>query len=244
MSKILDLMSKLLYVCSRQEDAEHGSSGYVIRREGDVALPGDHQRPADRLLRDDHGQASTVPVAEIDYQGRLLVAIGAAIGLVIVGMIVIAISSPAEADKSDQRDKDINRLGEYVGGIVLGFGMIVPFGLAMAEAPSFWIANPCTWSSSSPGSAARHEARPVPAGLLAWPNPPGSPTDPALRFAARRDDAGRTGRSVGVTRQTVIAIEQGRYSPSLEMAFQIARVFRVALDGSSSTKERRNEQHD
>lgn len=37
-------------------------------------------------------------------------------------------------------------------------------------------------------------------------------------------------RRVGVTRQTIIAIEQGRYSPSLEMAFQIARVFGVALD--------------
>ena len=35
---------------------------------------------------------------------------------------------------------------------------------------------------------------------------------------------------IGVTRQTVIAIEQGRYSPSLELAFQIARVFGVALD--------------
>ncbi|MBL1074026.1 helix-turn-helix transcriptional regulator [Nocardia sp. 2] len=35
---------------------------------------------------------------------------------------------------------------------------------------------------------------------------------------------------LGVTRQTVIAIEQGRYSPSLEMAFQIARVFRTPLD--------------
>ena len=35
---------------------------------------------------------------------------------------------------------------------------------------------------------------------------------------------------IGVTRQTVIAIEQGRYSPSLEMAFQIARVFKVPLD--------------
>ena len=33
-----------------------------------------------------------------------------------------------------------------------------------------------------------------------------------------------------MTRQTIIAIEQGRYSPSLEMAFQIARVFRVSLD--------------
>jgi putative transcriptional regulator len=35
---------------------------------------------------------------------------------------------------------------------------------------------------------------------------------------------------LGVTRQTVISIEQGRYSPSLEMAFQIARVFKVPLD--------------
>jgi len=33
-----------------------------------------------------------------------------------------------------------------------------------------------------------------------------------------------------VTRQTIIAIEQGRYSPSLEMAFQIARVFKLPLD--------------
>jgi putative transcriptional regulator len=40
------------------------------------------------------------------------------------------------------------------------------------------------------------------------------------------DLAGR----IGVTRQTVIAIEQGRYSPSLEMAFQIAKVFDVPLD--------------
>jgi putative transcriptional regulator len=35
---------------------------------------------------------------------------------------------------------------------------------------------------------------------------------------------------IGVTRQTVIAIEQGRYSPSLEVAFHIARVFNVPLD--------------
>jgi putative transcriptional regulator len=33
-----------------------------------------------------------------------------------------------------------------------------------------------------------------------------------------------------VTRQTIIAIEQGRYSPSLEMAFEIARVFNLTLD--------------
>ena len=47
--------------------------------------------------------------------------------------------------------------------------------------------------------------------------------------AARAGASGHAER-IGVTRQTIIAIEQGRYSPSLEMAFQIARVFRVPLD--------------
>jgi putative transcriptional regulator len=35
---------------------------------------------------------------------------------------------------------------------------------------------------------------------------------------------------VGLTRQTIIAIEQGRYSPSLEVAFRIARVLGVGLE--------------
>ena len=38
------------------------------------------------------------------------------------------------------------------------------------------------------------------------------------------------GDRVGLTRQTIIAIEQGRYSPSLEAAFKIARVFGVPLE--------------
>ena len=36
--------------------------------------------------------------------------------------------------------------------------------------------------------------------------------------------------AIGMTRQTIIAIEQGKYSPSLEVAFQIAQVFGVGLD--------------
>jgi DNA-binding XRE family transcriptional regulator len=39
-----------------------------------------------------------------------------------------------------------------------------------------------------------------------------------------------------MTRQTVIAIERGRYSPSLELAFQIARVFAVPLGRSSNIR--------
>jgi putative transcriptional regulator len=51
-----------------------------------------------------------------------------------------------------------------------------------------------------------------------------------LRFANDEMTQADLADRVGVTRQTIIAIEQGKYSPSLEMAFQIARVFRVRLD--------------
>jgi putative transcriptional regulator len=52
----------------------------------------------------------------------------------------------------------------------------------------------------------------------------------ALRFARGEMTQAELADRVGVTRQTIIAIEQGRYSPSLEMAFQLARVFKVPLD--------------
>ena len=52
----------------------------------------------------------------------------------------------------------------------------------------------------------------------------------SLRFAAGEMTQAELADRVHVTRQTVIAIEQGRYSPSLEMAFRIARVFGVPLD--------------
>lgn len=51
-----------------------------------------------------------------------------------------------------------------------------------------------------------------------------------LRFTHGEMTQADLAARVGVTRQTIIAVEQGRYSPSLEMAFQIARVFGVPLD--------------
>lgn len=60
------------------------------------------------------------------------------------------------------------------------------------------------------------------------------PTKVTNSIRAVREAAGMTqaelARQVGVTRQTLIAIEQGRYSPTLELAFQIARAFGLALD--------------
>lgn len=51
-----------------------------------------------------------------------------------------------------------------------------------------------------------------------------------LRFMAGEMTQAELAKKIGVTRQTVIAIEQGRYSPSLEVAFQMAEVFGVPLE--------------
>jgi putative transcriptional regulator len=51
-----------------------------------------------------------------------------------------------------------------------------------------------------------------------------------LRFTHGEMTQAELADRIGVTRQTIIAIEQGRYSPSLEMAFQIALAFRVPLE--------------
>lgn len=52
----------------------------------------------------------------------------------------------------------------------------------------------------------------------------------ALRFSHGEMTQADLADRLGVTRQTVNAIEQGKYSPSLEVAFQIARIFRAPLD--------------
>ena len=52
----------------------------------------------------------------------------------------------------------------------------------------------------------------------------------ALRFAADEMTQQTLADRVGVSRQTINAIEAAKYSPSLEVAFRIARVFGKRLD--------------
>jgi putative transcriptional regulator len=51
-----------------------------------------------------------------------------------------------------------------------------------------------------------------------------------LRFFEDEMTQQELAEKVGVTRQTIIAMEKGKYSPSLELAFRIARVFSVPLE--------------
>lgn len=60
------------------------------------------------------------------------------------------------------------------------------------------------------------------------------PTRVTNSIRAHREQVAMTqaelARRIGVTRQTLIAIEQGKYSPTLELAFQIARAFGTRLE--------------
>ncbi len=51
-----------------------------------------------------------------------------------------------------------------------------------------------------------------------------------LRFAADEMTQQELAERAGVTRQTIIAIEGGKYAPSLELAFRIAQVFAQPLE--------------
>jgi drug/metabolite transporter (DMT)-like permease len=87
------------------------------------------------------GQSEATALEEIDYVPTMLWAIGIAIALSIGGRILIEILRPSETYSTDVRDRDIGRLGEYIGGTVLGIAMLVPFALTLAEVDHFWIAN-------------------------------------------------------------------------------------------------------
>ena len=52
----------------------------------------------------------------------------------------------------------------------------------------------------------------------------------ALRFRHGQMTQQQLADSIAVSRQTVVAIENAKYSPTLELAFKIARVFGVPLD--------------
>ena len=61
----------------------------------------------------------------------------------------------------------------------------------------------------------------------------GTPIDNAIRaLRVMRGDMTQEAlaRECGVTRQTIIALEAGRYAPSLELAFRIARAFGVGVE--------------
>lgn len=87
------------------------------------------------------GRADGQPLTEVAYVPPLLWAIGASILATVVLRVVVEVARPSETHTADPWDREINRRGEHVGGIVLAVVLLGPFALALGEADHFWIAN-------------------------------------------------------------------------------------------------------
>ena len=86
-------------------------------------------------------QVLTTPVAQIDYIIPMIAAIVGASVLSIIAIIAVSIAAPAEAEKRDERDRQVNARGDQVGFYVISVLALVPLCLAFARAEHFWIAN-------------------------------------------------------------------------------------------------------
>lgn len=87
------------------------------------------------------GRADGVPLTEVPYVSTLLWSVGAAIAASIVLHVAVAIASPEDAGKKDQRDREIYRFGEYAGQSFVVVGGVAALGMSLAELDHFWIAN-------------------------------------------------------------------------------------------------------
>jgi hypothetical protein len=75
------------------------------------------------------------------YVPVLLSTVGGAIVVNILASIVISTANRLEADKRDQRDRDVKAFGDRVGQAFVIIGAVAALVLALFEAPWFWIAN-------------------------------------------------------------------------------------------------------
>lgn len=87
------------------------------------------------------GRAQDTPIAEVAWVWPMVWTIGSIVGAMILGYVVLAAVWPKEADKKDERDKEINRFGEHVGQTFFGLGAGAALILSMVQVDSFWIGN-------------------------------------------------------------------------------------------------------
>jgi hypothetical protein len=90
------------------------------------------------LLR---ANADDVSLPEVSYVAPMLWSIGGAIIAAIVLEVIGVIVVPSARAEGDERDREINRFGEYTGQSLVVIGGIVALALTLAEVDYFWIAN-------------------------------------------------------------------------------------------------------
>ncbi|GEL98472.1 hypothetical protein [Cellulomonas terrae] len=86
-------------------------------------------------------RAREVPLTEVAYVGPLLWSIGGAIVVSILASIAVGLANRRDGHLTDQRDKEINRVGERTGQSFVVIGALAALVLALLEVDWFWIAN-------------------------------------------------------------------------------------------------------
>jgi hypothetical protein len=81
------------------------------------------------------------PIAEVSWVQPMIFTIAGFVVANILGNVVAAATNPGEAEKNDQRDREIDHFGERVGNWLIIAGSIIALVLAMTTADHFWIAN-------------------------------------------------------------------------------------------------------
>jgi NADH:ubiquinone oxidoreductase subunit 6 (subunit J) len=86
-------------------------------------------------------QVLSRPIAEVSWVQPMIIAIVGFVVANVLGNVVAAASNPSEADKQDQRDREIGHYGERIGSWLVIAGSCAALVLAMTAADRFWIAN-------------------------------------------------------------------------------------------------------
>jgi hypothetical protein len=81
------------------------------------------------------------PIAEVPYQWTLVWSVGGAVLASILIDILSSFFAPKSAAEKDQRDREINRVGDYIGQSFLVIGAVAALILALLSIAPFWIAN-------------------------------------------------------------------------------------------------------
>jgi len=87
------------------------------------------------------GRAHDGPLADVAYEKTLFWTVGGSIVASIMLNIAAAAVFPGESGKKDQRDREIYRFGEHIGGSMVVIGAVSALAMALLEWPYFWIAN-------------------------------------------------------------------------------------------------------
>jgi hypothetical protein len=86
-------------------------------------------------------QAGNTRLADVPYVATLLWTAGTAVAATMLLTIVARMLAPQDIEKRVPRDREINRLGDYIGQSFVAIGAVAALALALVGADHFWIAN-------------------------------------------------------------------------------------------------------